>query len=43
MHNHAFDMTLAYGLSAVLLLAEVAVLCLRWRKARAVNQERDSL
>lgn len=43
MHNHAFYMTLAYGLSAVLLLAEVAVLCLRWRKACAARQEGECL
>lgn len=33
MQNHDFYLALAYGVSALLLVAEVALLCVRWRKA----------
>lgn len=34
MHTHNFYMALAYGISALLLVAEVAGLYVRWRRAR---------
>lgn len=34
MHTHDFYIVLAYGVSAVLLVAEVVWLVVRWRKAR---------
>lgn len=39
MQNHSFFIALAYGLSAVLLLAEILSLYLRWRKARAIASD----
>ncbi len=33
MHTHNFYMALAYGVSALLLVAEVAGLYIRWRRA----------
>lgn len=33
MQNHDFYLALAYGVSALLLVAEVVALCVRWRKA----------
>lgn len=43
MHTHDFYITLAYGLSAVLLVAEAISLWLRWRKAHAVQKKKDLL
>ncbi len=34
MHTHNFYMALAYGVSALLLVAEVAGLYIRWRRAQ---------
>ena len=39
MQNHVFFTALAYGVSAVLLLAEIFSVYLRWRKARAMDEE----
>ncbi|WP_284336627.1 heme exporter protein CcmD [Comamonas sp. NoAH] len=39
MQSHAFYIALAYGVSALLLLAEAISLWLRWRKAQQVQQE----
>lgn len=41
MQTHGFFLALAYGLSAVLLVAEVVSLCLRWRKARQAKNESE--
>lgn len=43
MPTHDFYIALAYGLSAVLLVAEVISLWLRWRKAHAVQKKKDLL
>lgn len=34
MATHGFYLALAYGASAAVLVVEVLVLCLRWRKLR---------
>lgn len=45
MQTHNFYMALAYGVSACLLVAEVVLLYVRWRKAQWMQaaQERDGL
>ncbi|WP_455555774.1 hypothetical protein [Comamonas sp.] len=41
MQNHTFYLALAYGVSGILLLAEVVALYRRWCKANAVCDERS--
>lgn len=43
MHTHEFYMALAYGISAVLLVAEVGLIFVRWRQAQRMQhaQERN--
>ena len=39
MHNHSFYLTLAYGVGALLLALELALLMQRCRRARKIAEE----